>query len=269
MTCGLRRSQADFLEPAAGSDDLSASLEAFGARPTLKTAEAVWHASYDAADFERLLAHAPCGRHDDPLSRRASDPLHDRWHAAFDVSSLGVPADNGPAVWYFITWHAEVERLFRLFGSLSRAANTYVISVGGSEPIERFPQVSALMLAGNVHLHYRPSVSWGGQKLLFQNVYDILECFSARTNDDAVFQIICNKTYPLAARSSSPRRWASPVIGNLREASLLGAAARLAHGVAGRRGGGASDCLQSSPRRCLPERESRSFFGPRKNSDDL
>lgn len=193
----LRRSQADFLEPAAGSDDLAASLKTFGARPTLETAEAVWHASYEAADFERLLAHAPCGRHDDPLSRHASDPLHDRWHAAFEVSSLGVPTDNGPAVWYFITWHAEVERLFRLFGSLSRAANTYVISVGGSEPIERFPQVSALMLAGNVNLHYRPSVSWGGQKLLFQNVFDILECFSARTNDDAVFQIICNKTYPL------------------------------------------------------------------------
>jgi len=194
----LRRSQPNSLQPATGSAGLAASLETFSARPTLTTAEAVWQASYDAADFGRLLAHAPCGRHDDPLSPHASDPLHDRWHAAFSVSSLGVPADDGPAVWYFITWHAEVERLFRLFGSLSRAANTYVISVGGSDPIERFPQVSALMLAGDVHLHYRPSVSWGGQKLLFQNVFDIMECFSARTEEDAVFQIICNKTYPLA-----------------------------------------------------------------------
>ncbi len=118
-----------------------------------------------------------------------------------------------PAVWYFITWHAEVERLFRLFGSLSRAANTYVISVGGSDPIERFPQVSALMLAGDVHLHYRPSVSWGGQKLLFQNVFDIMECFSARTEEDAVFQIICNKTYPLAGPIEFAKQMGRPVIG--------------------------------------------------------
>ncbi|WP_342110955.1 hypothetical protein [Methylobacterium sp. SI9] len=190
--------------------DLGETLKLFQAKADIDTAQAVWESAYEHGAFDRLIRYAPSGRYADPTQAHVNDPFFRLWSAAAAVYSLSPADDNGPAVWYFITWHAEVEQLFRQFASLSRKVNTYIVSIGGSDPLSRFSHVSALLLAGDVHFLHRPSVSWGGQKLLFYNVFEALEYFSARSADDALFQIICNRTYPLTGPCSFAKIMGEP-----------------------------------------------------------
>jgi hypothetical protein len=173
---------------------LQIALGTFSTDGSIAAARSVWSAAYDAAEFEPLVRYAPG---DDAIGDADADLISNYVSAAASVYRPPEINDAGQEVWFYITWHSGIERLFRLYASLHRERTTCVVSIGGGRPLRDHALLSVLALVGNVHLLYRPAVSWGGQKLFFYNVFEALEAFNSRCENTAVFQVICSQTFPL------------------------------------------------------------------------
>lgn len=121
--------------------------------------------------------------------------------AALREAALAVvdaPHDQeGVDLWFFMTWHEDPHQLIRLISALIARKVMVVVSIGGAGLPANLGLASIPLMLDGFDFIFNPVVTWGGQRLLFHNVFTGLEALARRAPDDARFQVICNRTYPL------------------------------------------------------------------------
>ncbi len=166
--------------PEAGYSD---ALIGFHAAPTLEAARHVWQAAFDSARFPEFLRNSPISG-DDGAIKSAE---------ALERASV---APEGAPLWLIMTWRADATRMLRLMAAYVGPRTTIIVSIGGDGRPADLARASALLLIDNAHFYCRPTVAWGGQKLLFQNVLNIMQVFRDSAPRDAWMQIVCDRSYP-------------------------------------------------------------------------
>lgn len=106
-------------------------------------------------------------------------------------------------IWYFITWQNNNEQLSRLLHGLISKVNNYVVSIGGANLPRDINDTSSLLNINNLYFIFNPVVTWGGQKLLFQNMFEAINSFEKFAPANSWFQCICNRSYPLMSGSEA------------------------------------------------------------------
>lgn len=167
------------------------ALVAGGARTGLEEGPTHWVELWRRGCFDRFLDFTPSA----PLSD-GNDPLIALREAA--RAMVDVPHEQeGVDLWFFMTWHEDPHQLIRLLSALVARRVTVVVSIGGSSLPANLGLASIPLMLERFDFIFNPAVTWGGQRLLFHNVFIGLEAFAHRVADDARFQIICNRSYPL------------------------------------------------------------------------
>jgi hypothetical protein len=159
-----------------------AALAQFAAFPDIDTAQAVWRMAESQSRLGTMVRGAP-------LSSATRV-------AAVERIVAGHPTGMKP-LWVYMTWREGADRLLGLIASYIDDNTRIVVSVGGDGRPDDLERASAILLADRVHMIARPVVTWGGQKLLFQNVLPVLETFRRRTAGEAWFSIVCDRSFPL------------------------------------------------------------------------
>lgn len=174
------------------TEALSTAIVRFKASATLASARHVWAATALEARYLEIQRFLP---RDDAAESSLSGVL--------DVAQAGLrgAANAAPAadLWFFTTWHDNGEHLLRLLSALRDRHVTNVVSIGGSGLPEELGLISVALILPRFHYILNPVVSWGGQKLLFHNLFQALESFSDKAPENARLQVICNRTYPLVS----------------------------------------------------------------------
>jgi hypothetical protein len=163
------------------------SFHGFHDRPSLATATASWRSAYRAGRFANLPRTAPLDSSHDapgPASKAAS------------VVSAGTGDEQTSPLWVMMTWRADADRLLRVLTAYAGEAVKLIVSIGGDGRPADLSRASALLLVENAQILIRPTVTWGGQKLLFQNVLEVMKAFSETTTPDAWLQVVCDRSYP-------------------------------------------------------------------------
>lgn len=194
---GLDERALDFRGPVAERhiDEFMRALSSFHSGPSLEKLQKFWTSAARARpDLEALRLIGPTGQRDTDEIEAAS-----RREAYYARTQLGGTDDGRDAatVWYFITWQDNVEQLVRQILAIYHPDNVYVVSIGGLRAPPSLSHLSILLALPNFHLLYRPSVTWGGQKLFFHNLFEVLEAFSQQAEDPAWVQVLCHRSFPL------------------------------------------------------------------------
>jgi hypothetical protein len=163
------------------------SFHGFHGRPNLATATASWRAAYRAGRFASLPRTAPLDS-DDGAPGRASK--------AASVVSAAVSDGQASPLWLMMTWHADANRLLRALTAYAGEGVKLIVSIGGDGRPADLSRASALLLVEDAQILVRPTVTWGGQRLLFQNVLEVMKAFSETTTPDAWMQVVCDRSYP-------------------------------------------------------------------------
>lgn len=173
-----------------GQDRRSASqtqhtlLSAFNDMPSLEVAERVWEAAYAATAFESLARFSPSTLlPTDPASRVRA------LHHARKGEGAAVP------IWILVPWLKGADRLLRVLAAYAGQATT-VVTVGGDGAPPDLDRLSVLLLADGMHILSRPVVSWGGQRGVHYNMFEVLDAFADTAPADAWLQIACDRSYP-------------------------------------------------------------------------
>lgn len=139
------------------------------------------------------------------------EPGEARSNAVIAGHSVPKPPGTRVPVWFFLTWHEHLDRLLRLVSVLHGEQQTIVVSIGGGKEPNELGRLSTLLMLDRVHLLFRPTVTWGGPKLLYQNALEVFEAFDRMAPEGSWFNIICNRTYPLLSPDEMSRSLATPV----------------------------------------------------------
>jgi hypothetical protein len=165
-----------------------------------------WKRLFHSGEFVRLNTLVPV-THDASADPAAIDDLSRcaralSWPAKTDEKD-GTPSAG---IWSYITWQSGNEQLFRIVHNFTGARHRCVVSIGGEKLPEDIDQTTALLLAGNVHFLFRPVVTWGGQKLLFHNLFEVIDAFDKAAGEMDWLQVLCNRTYPLLSGDAAGRK---------------------------------------------------------------
>lgn len=163
------------------------SFHGFHDRPNLATATACWRAAYRAGRFANLPRIAPLDSGNGapgPTSKAAS------------VVSARVRDGQASPLWLMMTWYADANRLLRTLTAYAGEGVKLIVSIGGDGRPADLSRASALLLVEDAQILIRPTVTWGGQRLLFQNVLEVMKAFSEMTTPDAWIQVVCDRSYP-------------------------------------------------------------------------
>jgi tetratricopeptide (TPR) repeat protein len=115
-------------------------------------------------------------------------------------------------IFYFITWHQHPLTLARQLGAIYDEDNTYFISVGGQHPKSVIDALAYYATRPNVIIHNGAPNAWGGNRLLFENMFVAMDVFLARHAPGDWFQALCNRSFPLAPPHVVQERFATPLI---------------------------------------------------------
>ena len=174
---------------APHADFMKAYAE-FHDRPSLATARGVWDGAFAHGDFAHLIHIAPTSR--DALSQG---------QIAREFDTLGAPKQSDADLWVFMTWRTDADRLLQTLAAYAGDA-TIVVGIGGDAHPSGFARASAALLARNIHLLARPIVTWGDQRCMFHNLFEVLSAFRERTGENGWMQIVCDRSYPLQSMAS-------------------------------------------------------------------
>ncbi|KQZ29858.1 hypothetical protein [Caulobacter sp. Root1472] len=163
------------------------SFHGFHDGPSLATATAAWRLAYRAGRFATLPRIAPLD------SDRGAPGLTSK---AASVVSARVRNDPASPLWLMMTWRADANRLLRTLTAYAGKGVKLIVSIGGDGRPADLSRASALLLVEDAQILIRPTVTWGGQKLLFQNVLEVMKAFSETTTPDAWIQVVCDRSYP-------------------------------------------------------------------------
>lgn len=172
-------------EPADARRAFEAAFSAFHADPCLQTARSMWSTAYACGKFAQLIHIAPVS--EDPGSS---------WERARAFATLGVPEVSDADLWVFMTWRTDSDRLLQTLAAYVGEA-TVVVGVGGDANPSAFARATTALLARKLHLLARPIVTWGDQRCMFHNLFEVLSAFRSRSSQDGWMQIVCDRTYPL------------------------------------------------------------------------
>lgn len=151
-----------------------------------------WAELWGRGLFDRFLDLTPST----PMTDDGSGALKALRESARAV--VDVPHEQeGVNLWFFVTWHEDPHQLIRLISALVARKVMVVVSIGGARLPANLGLASVPLMLEGFDFIFNPVVTWGGQRLLFHNVFTGLEAFARRVPDDARFQVICNRTYPL------------------------------------------------------------------------
>lgn len=194
---GLDARALDFREPVTERhfNDFTHALSSFHSAPSLPNLQKFWTSAARArSDLEAFRLVGPTGQRDTDEAEATS-----RREAYYARTQPSVADDgrNAATVWYFITWQDNVEQLVRQILAIYHPKNVYVVSIGGLRAPPSLSHLSILLSLPNFHLLYRPSVTWGGQKLFFHNLFEVLQAFSEQAEDPAWVQVLCHRSFPL------------------------------------------------------------------------
>ncbi|WP_354292830.1 hypothetical protein [Sphingomonas sp. PvP055] len=171
------------IEGAAAERDWGHALAAFGDAADMASASAVWDLAGAQGRLSVLLGGAPL----DGVDRAA---------LAGRVTAAAVPAAADP-VWIYMTWREGADRLIGLAACYLETNTRFVVSIGAEGRPADLALASALLLADRAHMIARPVVTWGGPKLLFQNLLPVMAAFHARTGGKAWLSVVCDCSFPL------------------------------------------------------------------------
>lgn len=163
----------------------------------LPAGAAEWARLWRSGDFAQFLRLTPHGD--------TAKPKGEIWHAVAGLRRAALAVLDAPRtadmvdLWFFITWHEDPYQLFSLLSALVGERVVPVVSIGGDGLPSNLGVTSVALMLERFRFLFNPTVVWGGQRLLFQNVFIALEGFARRASETDRLQIICNRTYPLVA----------------------------------------------------------------------
>ncbi|MET3828484.1 hypothetical protein ABIC16_004239 [Sphingomonas sp. PvP055] len=169
--------------PSADGPDPLGDLAAFKAAPSLASARRIWAGMAGRGDAEAIIRYAALDEAEMELARLAV--------ATRDAAVETVP------IWLFMTWRDHVPRLLSNLANLQSRKGRIIVSVGGSGHPAGIEQASAAMLVPRIFFLNRAPLTWGGPKLLFQTVLEIMALFRAIAPEGSWMQVICDRTVPL------------------------------------------------------------------------
>ena len=169
---------------STGRPALKDVARSFSRNPGLEEAKRVWDAVYRSGAFADAAHFAP------------SDTAHSGpGGLARTLVYAEKAADDGPPLWVLVPWLKGADRLLRVLTAYVGQATT-VVTVGGDGAPPDLGRLSALLLLDRAHILSRPVVSWGGQRGVHYNMFEVLDAFLAQAPTDAWMQIACDKSYP-------------------------------------------------------------------------
>ena len=171
------------IEGEAAERDWRYALAAFENAADMASASVVWDLAGAQGRLSVLLGGAPL----DAVDRAA---------LAGRVTASPPPAAADP-VWIYMTWREGADRLIGLAACYLEANTRFVVSIGAEGRPADLALASALLLADRAHMIARPVVTWGGPKLLFQNLLPVMAAFHARTGGKAWLSVVCDRSFPL------------------------------------------------------------------------
>jgi len=104
-------------------------------------------------------------------------------------------------IFYVITWFGNPSSLINLLNGIYDDWNYYFISVGGNSTRCDVDRVMRLAQFNNIFVFNGAPASWGGKKLLFENIFKAMETFLNGVPECDWLQVICNQTYPLKSQT--------------------------------------------------------------------
>ena len=158
--------------------------QSFERNPCLETAERVWDAAYQAGGFAKLAYFAPS-------TTAFSGPGGLARTLVYAEKSAG----GGAPLWVLVPWLKGADRLLRVLAAYVGHATT-VVTVGGDGVPSDLNRLSNLLLTDRAHILSRPVVSWGGQRGVHYNMFEVLDVFLEQAPSEAWLQIACDKSYP-------------------------------------------------------------------------
>ena len=171
------------IEGAAAERDWGDALAAFAGATDMASATAVWDLAGAQGRLPVLLGGAPLG-------------AVDRAAVAGRVTAAAAAAEADP-VWIYMTWREGADRLIGLAACYLEANTRFVVSIGAEGRPSDLALASALLLADRAHMIARPVVTWGGPKLLFENLLPVMAAFHARAGGKAWLSVVCDRSFPL------------------------------------------------------------------------
>lgn len=174
-----------------------AAQQAFQDSPSLQTAERVWDVAIDMGHCEAVLYF---------VSSRPGEIEATRTY----YTTIDRQEDALPPIWFFMTWRDHAARLLSNLSNLHSAGCRTIISVGGNGAPSDFRQATAAMLVPGIFFLDRSPISWGGPRLLFQTVLEVMRAFQREAPSDAWFQVICDRTFPIKSITEFRRELVKP-----------------------------------------------------------
>lgn len=196
--------QLAVIDPAGGMTIPSSAADAWLLaleRPTprsghgLPAGAAEWARLWRSGEFAQFLRVTPHGG--------TVEPKGVVWQAVAGLRRAALAVLDTPRsaemvdLWFFITWHEDPYQLLSLLSTLAGDHIVPVVSIGGDGLPPNLGVTSIPLMLERFQFIFNPTVVWGGQRLLFQNLFVALKAFGERAADIDRLQVICNRTYPL------------------------------------------------------------------------
>ncbi|MBP2294262.1 NAD-dependent epimerase/dehydratase family protein [Azospirillum rugosum] len=108
--------------------------------------------------------------------------------------------ERRPGIFYFITWHQDLSSLVRMLYYIYDERNYYYISIGGNYKRGEV-SLDCILQAPNITVYHGRPVSWGGPRLLFDNVLTAMRLFLDLKPECQWFQVLCNQSFPLLSQN--------------------------------------------------------------------
>ena len=196
--------QMALIDPAGGVTTTSLAADVWLLaleRPPVRSTSAApsaateWARLWRAGEFAQFLRVTPHGGVGKPKSAiwQAIAGLRRAALAVLDTPRTAEMVD----LWFFITWHEDPYQLLSLLSALSGDHIVPIVSIGGDGLPPNLGVTSIPLMLDRFQFIFNPTVVWGGQRLLFQNLFLALKAFGERASDGDRLQVICNRTYPL------------------------------------------------------------------------